>query len=53
VADNLPVSQAQSSVEQANNQYISALYQHNAAKLALARALGVAETNLKDYLGGK
>ncbi|HEX3570484.1 MAG TPA: TolC family protein [Acidobacteriaceae bacterium] len=53
VADNLPVSQAQSSVEQANNQYISALYQHNAAKLSLARALGVAQTNLKDYLGGK
>ena len=53
VADNLPVSQAQSSVEQANDQYISALYQHNAAKLALARALGVAQTNLKDYLGGK
>jgi outer membrane protein TolC len=53
VADNLPVSQAQASVEQANNQYIGALYQHNAAKLSLARALGVAETNLKDYLGGK
>jgi outer membrane protein TolC len=53
VADTLPVSQAQSSVQQANNQYIGALYQHNAAKLALARALGVAETNLKDYLGGK
>jgi len=53
IADNLPVSQAQSSVEQANNQYIGALYQHNTAKLALARALGVAETNLKDYLGGK
>jgi outer membrane protein TolC len=53
VADNLPVSQAQASVEQANEQYISALYQHNAAKLSLARALGVAQTNLKDYLGGK
>lgn len=53
VADNLPVSQAQTSVEQANDEYISALYQHNAAKLSLARALGVAETNLKDYLGGK
>jgi outer membrane protein TolC len=53
VADNLPVSQAQTSVEQANDQYIAALYQHNAAKLSLARALGVAETNLKDYLGGK
>jgi len=53
VSDNLPVSQAQASVEQANDQYIAALYQHNAAKLSLARALGVAETNLKDYLGGK
>jgi outer membrane protein TolC len=53
VADNLPVSQAQAATEQANDQYISALYQHNAAKLALARALGVAETSYKDYLGGK
>jgi len=53
VSDNLPVSQAQASVEQANDQYVVALYQHNAAKLSLARALGVAETNLKDYLGGK
>jgi len=53
VSDNLPVSQAQSSVEQANDQYIAALYQHNAAKLSLARAVGVAQSNLKDYLGGK
>jgi outer membrane protein TolC len=53
VADNLPVSQAQSQVEQANEQYIGALYQHNAAKLSLARATGVAETHWKDYLGGK
>jgi outer membrane protein TolC len=53
IADNLPVSQAQSQVEQANNQYISALYQHNTAKLALARALGVAQSSYKTYLGGK
>src|SRR5271156_6685090 len=53
VSDNLPVSQAQSQTEQANDQYISALYQHNVAKLGLARALGVALTNYKDYLGGK
>jgi outer membrane protein TolC len=53
VADNLPVSQAQSQVEQANDQYISALYQHNIAKLSLARAIGAAQTNYKDYLGGK
>jgi outer membrane protein TolC len=53
VSDNLPVSQAQSQTEQANDQYISALYQHNVAKLSLARALGAAQTNYKDYLGGK
>jgi len=53
VADNLPVSQAQTQVEQANDQYISALYQHNVAKLSLARAIGAAQTNYKDYLGGK
>jgi len=53
VSDNLPVSQALASDEQANDQYISALYQHNVAKLSLARALGVASTNYKDYVGGK
>jgi outer membrane protein TolC len=53
VSDNLPVSQAQSQLEQANDQYISALYQHNIAKLALARAIGATQTNYKDYLGGK
>ena len=53
ISDNLPVSQAQTQFEQANDQYISALYQHNVAKLSLARAMGVAQTNYKDYLGGK
>ncbi|HEX2917710.1 MAG TPA: TolC family protein, partial [Edaphobacter sp.] len=53
VSDNLPVSQAQAQTEQANDQYISALYQHNIAKLSLARALGAAQTKYKDYLGGK
>lgn len=53
VSDNLPVSQAQTQTEQANDQYISALYQHNIAKLSLARALGAAQTKYKDYLGGK
>ena len=53
VSDNLPVSQAQSQTEQANNQYIGALYQHNVAKLSLARAMGVAQTNFSDFLGGK
>ena len=55
VADNLAVSDAQSQTEQANNQYISALYQHNVAKLSLARAVGYAGTNYKQalQLGGK
>jgi outer membrane protein TolC len=53
VADSLPVSQALATDEQANDQYISAVYQHNVAKLSLARALGVASTNYKDYLASK
>ena len=53
VSDNLAVSQAQQSVAQANQQYVASLYRHNIAKLSLARALGVAGTNYKDYVGGK
>jgi len=52
VSDNLAVSQAQQSVAQADSQYINSLYQHNVAKLNLARAMGVAQ-NYKEYLGGK
>lgn len=53
VSDNLAVSQAQQSVAQANNQYVSSLYQHNVAKLSLARALGLADRNYKQYVGGR
>ena len=53
VADNLAVSQAQAAMAQANDQYVSSLYQHNVAKLSLARALGITQTNYKDYVGGK
>lgn len=52
VDTSLAVSQALTTSEQANDQYISALYQHNVAKLALARALGVASTNYKNYVNG-
>jgi outer membrane protein TolC len=52
VSDNLAVSQAAQSVALANLQYVSSLYQHNIAKLSLARALGTTE-NYKSYLGGK
>ncbi len=50
VADNLAVSDAQAQTQQANDQYISALYQHNVAKLSLARAVGYAGTNYKQAL---
>jgi len=53
VSDNLAVSQAQQAVAQADNQYITSLYQHNVAKLSLARALGLADRNYKQYVGGK
>jgi outer membrane protein TolC len=52
VSDNLAVSQAQQSVAQANDQYVTSLYRHNVAKLSLARALGAGE-HYKSYLGGK
>ena len=53
VSDNLAVSQAQQAVAQADEQYVDSLYRHNIAKLSLARALGVAQTSYKDYVGGK
>ena len=53
VDNNLAVSQAQAAMAQADDQYVLSLYQHNVAKLGLARALGMAQTNYKDYVGGK
>jgi outer membrane protein TolC len=52
VSDNLAVSQAEQSLAQANDQYVSSLYRHNVAKLSLARALGAGQ-DYKKYLGGK
>jgi outer membrane protein TolC len=52
VSDNLPVSQAQQSVAQADNQYVASLYRDNVAKLTLARALGAGQS-YKNYVGGK
>ena len=53
VTDSVEVVQSQQSLASANDQYITALYNHNVAKLSLARALGVARTNYSQYLGGK
>lgn len=53
VTDSVEVVQAEQSLASANDQYITSLYSHNFAKLALARALGVARSNFDQYLGGK
>jgi len=52
VTDSVEVVQSEQSLASANDQYITSLYSHNLAKLALARALGVARTNFSQYLGG-
>jgi outer membrane protein TolC len=53
VADNLEVVQAQQAVASANESYISSLYAHNLAKVELARAIGIAEEGVKQYLKSK
>ena len=53
VTDSVEVVQAEQGLASANDQYITSLYNHNLAKLSLARALGVARTNYSQYLGGK
>ena len=53
VTDNIEVVQAQDSVASAQQNLISAMYAHNLAKVALARAMGATEANLKAFMGGK
>lgn len=53
VTDNIEVVQAQDSVAQAQDSLIASLYAHNLAKVSLARAMGMTETNLKQFIGGK
>ncbi len=50
VADTIEVVQAQESVASANDNQISALYSHNLAKVALARALGAAEQGIGKFM---
>jgi outer membrane protein TolC len=50
VADTLEVVQAQETVAAAEQDYISALYAHNVAKATLARALGQADQNIRQFL---
>jgi outer membrane protein TolC len=53
VTDNIEVVQAQQLLAAANDNYISSLNAHNAAKIALATALGVAEEGVPQYLNLK
>jgi len=53
VTDNIEVVQAQESLADANDAYISGLYRYNTAKISLARAIGGAESNYALYLRGK
>jgi len=53
VTDNIEVVQAQESLADANDAYIASLYRYNTAKISLARAIGVAESNYAQYLKGQ
>ncbi|HEY6350721.1 MAG TPA: TolC family protein [Candidatus Angelobacter sp.] len=53
VSGSLEVVQVQESVAVANETYIQSLYLNNIAKLSLARVLGVAEQQTRDFLKGK
>jgi outer membrane protein TolC len=50
VDDNLPVAEAQSTLAQAQSQYVNSVYQYNLAKLGFARNLGIIETQYKNYV---
>ncbi len=50
VTDTVELVQAQQSVVQADNDYISAVFEHNLAKVSLARAMGNAEQTLPQLL---
>lgn len=52
VTDNLPVAEAQSTLAQAQNQYVSSVLELNEARLGLARNLGIVDTQYQMYLRG-
>jgi outer membrane protein TolC len=53
VTDNIEVVQAQESLADANDAYIDTLYRYNIAKISMARAIGVTESNYALYLKGQ
>ena len=53
VTENIEVIQAQQLLAAANENYIASMGLHNAAKIALATALGNAEESVPQYLNLK
>ena len=53
VINNVEVVQAQDALATASENYISSLQAHSAAKLALARAVGVSDVAYEQFLRGK
>ncbi|MGA8041713.1 MAG: TolC family protein [Terracidiphilus sp.] len=51
VDDTLPLVDAQATLAAAQNNLVGSLYRYNVAKLSLARAVGVIETEYREYLG--
>ena len=52
VTSNLEVVQAQESLALADESVIGSLYGFNAARAALARAIGAAEQSVQEFFGG-
>lgn len=50
VDTNLPVAEAQTALAQVQTNYVNSVYQYNQSKLALARNLGLIESQFKNYL---
>ncbi len=53
VTNNVEVVQAQEALATASENHISSLQAHSAAKLALAKAMGISETAYEQFLRGK
>jgi len=53
VSGSLEVVESQQAVAGADEDLISSMYAYNLAKAALARATGLAEKTVKDFLGGR
>lgn len=51
VTDNLPLVQAEATLAAAQDRLVQSEFQYNRSKLALARSIGVVETQYKSYLG--